>query len=167
MGLTTHAKTRKRWLVDAILSFGVFARAYNFNLTQHTQIMWKFWPQDCCANKYALKKKLTTAVVDNNPSSTTANDSFHCTRVSLAWQAKNEDEIWMLAEFVHRSTGKYGACACWLHTFFQCPAHHQNSLCLCWKGTAVQSSQRDKLWQGKRRPRGLYIHSTGNSNHHK
>ena len=43
------------------------------------------------------------------------------------------------------------------HTFFQCPARHQNSLCLCCKGTAVKSSRGDgKLWQRKRRPRRLY-----------
>ena len=48
-------------------------------------------------------------------------------------------------------------CLLTTHTFFQCPARHQNSLCLCCKGTAVQSSSGDgKLRQEKRRPRGLY-----------
>ena len=35
--------------------------------------------------------------IDNNPSSTTANDSFHGTGVSLARQAENEGEMRMLS----------------------------------------------------------------------
>ncbi len=46
------------------------------------------------------------------------------------------------------------------HTFFQCPARHQNSLCFCCKDTANHSSRGDgKLWQGKRRPTGLYLYT--------
>ena len=47
MGLKTHAESR-RWLVDVILNCWVFVRAfsnsgaYNFNLTQHSQIIWNF-----------------------------------------------------------------------------------------------------------------------------
>ena len=43
--------------------------------------------------------------IDNNPSSTTVNDSFHGTGVSLVRQVENEGEMRMLSE----ST-------CWLHT---------------------------------------------------
>ena len=42
--------------------------------------------------------------IDNNPSSTTTNDSFHGTSVSLARQAENEGEMWMLSESVDTST---------------------------------------------------------------
>ena len=54
--------------------------------------------------------------IDNNPSSTTANDSFHGTGVSLARQAENEGEMRMLSESVDTSAKKYGVSACWLHT---------------------------------------------------
>ena len=50
--------------------------------------------------------------IDNNPSSTTANDSFHGTSVSLARQTENEGEMWMLSESVDKSTKKYGVSAC-------------------------------------------------------
>ena len=46
--------------------------------------------------------------IDNNPFSTTANDSFHGTSVSLARQAETEGEMRMLSESVDTSTGKYG-----------------------------------------------------------
>ena len=36
--------------------------------------------------------------IDNNPSSTTVNDSFHGTSVSLARQAENKGEMRMLSE---------------------------------------------------------------------
>ena len=55
------------------------------------------------------------AVIDNignSPSSTTANDSFHGTSVSLARQAENEGEMRMLSESVDTSTRKYGLSAC-------------------------------------------------------
>ena len=54
--------------------------------------------------------------IDNNPSSTTANGSFHGTSVSLARQAETEGEMRMLSESVDTSTRKYGVSACWLHT---------------------------------------------------
>ena len=53
------------------------------------------------------------------------------------------------------------------HTFFQCPARHQNSLCLCYKGAAVQSSRGDgKLWQEKKEAEGI-IYTLLKTNHHK
>ena len=57
------------------------------------------------------KKDFRTAVVnntDNNPSSTTANDSFQGTSMSLAQQMKNEGKLWMLSKSVVMSTWKYG-----------------------------------------------------------
>ena len=49
--------------------------------------------------------------IDNNPFSTTTNDSFHGTGVSLARQAENEGEMQMLSESVDTSTRKYGVSA--------------------------------------------------------
>ena len=60
------------------------------------------------------QKDFRTAVVDNidnNPFSTTTNDSFHGTGVSLARQAENEGEMQMLSESVDTSTRKYGVSA--------------------------------------------------------
>ena len=45
---------------------------------------------------------------DNPPSSTTANNSYHGTSVSLARQEEAEGEMRMLSESVDTSTRKYG-----------------------------------------------------------
>ena len=50
------------------------------------------------------------------PSSATANDSFHGISVSLARQAENDGEMRMLSKSVDASAKKYGVSACWLHT---------------------------------------------------
>ena len=81
---------------------------------------------------------------DNNPSSTTANDSFHGTSVSLAWQEEAEGEMRMLSESVDPSTRKYGFNYLPAdYTHVSTGVRHQNSLCLCCKGTAVKSSRGD------------------------
>ena len=62
-----------------------------------------------------MLKDFKAAVVDNSdkkPSSTTANDSFHGTSVSLARQAENEGEMWIPSESVDMSTRKYGVFPC-------------------------------------------------------
>ena len=96
--------------------------------------------------------------IDNNSSSTTANDSFHCRSVSLVRQTENEGEMWMQSEsrYEHKEIWHITT-ACWLHTLIQCLAHHQNSLCLYCKHTANLSPWGDgKVWQGKKRPKALY-----------
>ena len=92
--------------------------AYNFNLMQHTQIMWTFWSEHCCDNKNVRKLQSSCGRQHRQqpPSSATANDSFHGTSVSLARQAENEGEMRMLSESVDTSTRNYGVPACGLHT---------------------------------------------------
>ena len=73
------------------------------------------------------------AVIDNignSPSSTTANDSFHGTSVSLARQAENEGEMQMMSESTDTSTRKHGVTqlpADYTHIFQVPAARHQNS----------------------------------------
>ena len=125
--------------------------AYNFNLTQHTQIMW-------------------TAVVDNiynNPSSTTAKDSFHGTSVSLARQLENEGEMRILSESVDMSTRTHGVSPCWLHTRSSSALPATRTVYAS-VARALQSSYLEKMESYDREKGGLqdYIHSAGNSNHH-
>ena len=85
------------------------------------------------SEKVSRRRDFRAAVVDNidnNPSSTTANDSFHGTSVSLARQAENEGEMRMLSESTDTSTRKYGVTqlpADYTHIFQVPAARHQNS----------------------------------------
>ena len=132
--------------------------AYNFILTQQAQIMWKFWPEHCYANKHA-KKDFRAAVVDNVDNKWTPPNikwlfSRHKCVLSLAggkW-GWNADAV-RICRYEHKEI--WHICLLITSTFFQCPARHQNSLYLCCKDTANQSS-----WgygKGKRRPRGLHM----------
>ena len=96
--------------------------------------------------------------IDNNPSSTTANDSFHGTSVSLARQTENEGEMWMLSESVDKSTKKYGVSACWLHTRSSSALPAIRTVYAS-VARALQSSYLEEMEsydRKKRRPRGLY-----------
>ena len=93
---------------------------------------------------------------DNNPSSTTANDPFHSTSLSLARQAENEGEMRIPSESVDMSTRKYGVSPCWLHTRSSSALPAIRTV-YAFVAKALQSSRGDgKLWQRKRRPRRLY-----------
>ena len=105
--------------------------------------------------------------IDNNPSSTTAKDSFHGTSASLARQAENEGEMRMLSESVQIRAQENMAYlpADYTHVLpVPCPPSEQ--LCLCCKGTAVQPEEMESYGREKE---GLedYIHSVRNSTHHK
>ena len=124
------------------------------------QIILKFWPEHCCANKHAKK-------ISEQLWSTTQTTTLLHTSVSLAQQVENEGEIQMLSESVDTSTRKHGVSACWLYThvlLVPCPPSEQ--LCLCCKGTAVQPEEMESYGREKE---GLedYIHSVINSTHHK
>ena len=93
---------------------------------------------------------------------------LHNSKLLFSWQKcvlSSADEKWgWVSRYEHKEIWRI--CMLITHTFFQCPAGHQNSLCLCCKGTAVKSSRVDgKLWQGKRRPRGKVENTSHWKNH--
>ena len=122
------------------------------------------------SEKVSRGRDFRAAVIDNinnNPSSTTANDSFHGTSVSLVRQAENEGEMRMLSESVDTSTRKYGVTqlpADYTHIFpVPCPPSEQLMPLL------QGHSHLEEMESYDCKKRGLedYIHSAGNSNHHK
>ena len=86
-----------------------------------------------------------------------------CAHLNVAWENLSS-WVWPC---LNTSWQRSGSCIHLLitHTFFQCPARHQNSWCLCCKSTAVQSSRRDGKLPQKKKEANIY--SAGNSNHHK
>ena len=89
LGVTVHTKTRKRELVDRMYDLGL-SISYDRVLAISTELGEKichYCNMEKAVFPPALKSGLfTTAAVDNidnNPISTTANDSFHGTGISL------------------------------------------------------------------------------------
>ena len=89
VGLTVHAQTRKKELVDSMFTLGLSV-SYSRVLEISTELASKACSQfqrDGVVCPVKLRSGLfTTAAVDNldhNPSSTTATDAFHGTAISL------------------------------------------------------------------------------------
>ena len=133
--------------------------AYNFNLTQHTHLCGNF-DQNIAVPTNMLKGFQSSCGRQHRQQPLLHNSkllfSWHKCVFSSAggkW-GWNVDAV-RICRYEHKEI--WHICLLITHTFFQCPARHLNSLCICCKGTAVQSSEGDgKLWQGKRKPRGLY-----------
>ena len=89
LGMLIHTKTRKRDLVDTLFHLGLSV-SYDRVLSISTDLgnnICRFFQQEGAVCPPELKSGLfTTAAVDNidhNPSSTSAQDSFHGTGISL------------------------------------------------------------------------------------
>ena len=168
MGLTPHSKTKKRWLVGAILNFGVFVRAFPTQVL--TISSWRS-THKLCRNFYQ-----SIAVPTNMPKRFQNSCGRQHRQQPLLHHNKwlfsrhrcvlssaggkwgwNADAV-RICRYEHKEVWRI--CLLIAHTFFQFPARHQNSLCFCCKDTANQSSRGDgKLWQGKRRPTGLQLYT--------
>ena len=108
--------------------------------------------------------------IDNNPSSTTAKDSFHGTSASLARQAENEGEMRMLSESVQIRAQENMAYlpADYTHLLpVPCPPSEQFMPLLQGRCSPVMS-RRWKVMTGKKETyRIIIIHLAENSTHHK
>ena len=96
LGMLIHTKTRKRDLVDTLFHFGLSV-SYDRVLSISTDLgnnICRFFQQEGAVCPPELKSGLfTTAAVDNidhNPSSTSAQDSFHGTGISLFQHPSSE-----------------------------------------------------------------------------
>ena len=103
--------------------------------------------------------------IDNNPSSTTA-DIFSQHKYVLSFE--NEGKMWMLSESVDMSTWKYGVSACRLHTLSSSALPATRTVYALVART-LQTSHLEEMESYDRVKGGIgnYIHSAGNSTHHK
>ena len=85
LGMLIHSKTRKRELVDALFELGLcisYDRVLEISTVVSNNHCYQFEVEKAVCPPKLKKKTLTTAAIDNidhNPSSTTAEDSFHRT----------------------------------------------------------------------------------------
>lgn len=100
VGLTIHAKTRKRELVETLFDLGLsvsYDRVMAISTAVGNSVCEQYHRDQIVCPPNLRHGLFTTAAVDNidhNPSSTTAKDSFHGTGLSL---------------FQHRSPHNYGS----------------------------------------------------------
>ena len=89
MGLTLHAKTRKRDLVDTLFSLGLsisYDRVLEISTAMNNRVCELYMSDNVVCPPNLREGLFCTAAVDNidhNPSSTTSTDSFHGTGISL------------------------------------------------------------------------------------
>ena len=87
VGLTVHAMTRKRGLVDRLFQLGL-SISYDrvMSTTMGNRVCEQYHRDQAICPPNIRQGLFTTAAIDNidhNPSSTTASDSFHGTGISL------------------------------------------------------------------------------------
>ena len=89
LGLSAHAKTRSRKLVDNLYDLGLsvsYDRVMSISTNLGNGVCRRFEEEQVVCPTNLRKGLFTTAAIDNidhNPSSTTASDSFHGTGISL------------------------------------------------------------------------------------
>ena len=89
VGVLIHSKTRKRELVDALFELGLcisYDRLMSISTLLGNNLCHQFEMEKAVCPPKLKKTVLTTAAIDNvdhNPSSTTAEGSFHGTSISL------------------------------------------------------------------------------------
>ena len=89
LGVLIHSKTRKRELVDAMFELGLcisYDRLLSISTTLGNNLCHQFEVEKTVCPPKLRGKVFTTAAIDNldhNPSSTTAEDSFHGTGISI------------------------------------------------------------------------------------
>lgn len=95
VGLTIHARTRKRDLIDTMFNLGLsvsYDRVLEMSTAMGTSVCEQYHRDNAVCPLNLHHGLFTTAAVDNidhNPSSTTASGSFHGTGISL-FQHPNE-----------------------------------------------------------------------------
>jgi hypothetical protein len=89
LGLSVHAKTRSRELVDNLYDLGLsvsYDRVMSISTDLGNGVCRRFEEEKLVCPTNLRKRLFTTAAIDSidhNPSSTTASDSFHGTGISL------------------------------------------------------------------------------------
>lgn len=89
VGLTVHARTRKRDLIDTLFDLGLsisYDRVMEISTAMNNRICEQYHDQNVVCPPNLQQGSLVTAATDNidhDPSSTTATDSFHGTGISL------------------------------------------------------------------------------------
>ena len=89
VGLTVHARTRKRDLIDALFDLGLsisYDRVLEISTTMSNRVCEQYHRDNVVCPPNLRQGLFTTAAIDNidhNPSSTTATESFHGTGISL------------------------------------------------------------------------------------
>ena len=86
LGLSIHARTRKRKLVDDFFKLGLSVSYVSISTGIGNTICRKFQEENLACPAKLRKGIFTTSTVDNidhNPSSNTARESFHGTGISL------------------------------------------------------------------------------------
>ena len=98
LGMMTHAETRKKALVDDLYHLGSsisYDRVLEISTQMGNNVYALYESEEVVCPPKLNKKVFTTAAVDNidhNPSSSTAQGSFHGTGISL-FQHPEEDDI--------------------------------------------------------------------------
>ncbi|KAG0720104.1 hypothetical protein GWK47_049141 [Chionoecetes opilio] len=88
-GLTVHARTRKRDLIEMLFDLGLsisYDRVMAISTSMGNRVCEQYHRDEVVCPPNLREGLFTTAVVDNidhNPSSTTSTDSFHGTGISL------------------------------------------------------------------------------------
>lgn len=89
LGLLLHAETRKRSLIDKLYNLGLsisYDRVLDISTDIGNAVSSRFEEEKVVCPPVLCQSLFTTSAVDNidhNPSSTTANDSFHGTGISM------------------------------------------------------------------------------------
>ena len=89
VGLTVHARTRKRDLIDTLFDLGLsisYNRVMAISTAMGNNVCEKYQREQAVCPPNLHQGLFTTAAIDNidhNPSSMTATDSFHGTGISL------------------------------------------------------------------------------------
>ncbi len=97
MGITVHAKTRSRDLVEALHDLGMsvsYDRVLAISTDLGNEVCRRYIDEGAvCPSNLCLHLFTTSAVdnIDHNPTSTTAQDSFHGTGISLFQQPTTEN----------------------------------------------------------------------------
>lgn len=96
LGVLIHSKTRKRELVDALFELGLsisYDRVMSISTILGNNLCHQFEMENTVCPPKLKGKLFTTAAIDNidhNPSSTTAQDSFHGTGISIFQHPRRE-----------------------------------------------------------------------------
>ena len=153
LGLKTHAKTRKRLLVDGILSFGVLVRVFPTQVltvsTWHSthKLCGKF-DQSIAVPTNMLKRFQNSCGRQHRQEPLLHNSKLLFSRQKCVLSSADEKWGWV-SRYEHREIWRI--CMLVTHMFFQRPAGHQNSLCLCLQGHCSQViPSRWKVMTGKK-----------------
>uniref|UniRef100_A0A1X7TS12 Uncharacterized protein n=1 Tax=Amphimedon queenslandica TaxID=400682 RepID=A0A1X7TS12_AMPQE len=127
LGVTVHAKTRKRDLIDSLFHLGLsisYDRVMEISTLMNNRICQKYHAEQLVCPPNLRPGLFITAAIDNidhNPSSTTAADSFHGTGISL-FQYPTPDNEGRCESHIETSDEELLPC----NTLFELPDSYTN-----------------------------------------